>query len=257
VLGARLNYALNSWGDLRHKVILGLDYKDSNNNFTNCVAPCSSVSEQPLSLTYYAQAARPEFQGSGSVSWLSNLTGSAQGGAANYQSARATLGTLAATPAWQAWRVNLTGAVPLPKDWQVRAAVNGQYSRNLLLPAEQFGAGGATSVRGYPERAVAGERGYVSNVEIYTPDLNKYWSLPDESFRALLFWDTARVTLNDQFAAGVVFSPNTYLSSMGMGVRVVHKKDVNIKFDLGWAQKPAGFTKKNDVRGHIAISLVF
>lgn len=261
VFGARLNYALNGIGDVRHKLIFGLDYKASNNNFTGCVAPCGSITEQPLSLTYFAQVARPEFQGNGSLSLVSNLTGGGQNSFTNYQAARMTLGTLPATPIWNALRLNLGGGVSLPNDWQVRATLNGQYTRDLLLPAEQFGAGGALSVRGYSERVASGERGYATNVELYTPDLNKYLSIPNDSLRALIFWDNARVTLNDQYPANFVYTPHTYLSSFGLGLRVVHKRDVNIKFDLGSAQKQVpfngGLTKKYDLRGHIAISVVF
>lgn len=261
VLGARLNYALNSIGDVRHKLIVGVDYKESKNNFTGCVAPCGSITEQPLSLTYFAQVARPEFQGNGSLSLVSNLTGGAQNGFASYQAARTTLGSLPATPIWNAWRLNLGGGVSLPNDWQVRATLNGQYTRDLLLPAEQLGVGGALSVRGYPERVASGERGYATNVELYTPDLNKYLPIPNDSLRALIFWDNARVTTNDQYPANFVYTPHTYLSSFGLGLRLVHKRDVNIKFDLGSSQKQVpfngGLTKKHDLRGHIAISVVF
>lgn len=259
VLGARLNYALSSWGDLRHKVIFGGDIKASNNSFTACVAPCGSVTEQPLSLMYYAQLMHPTFQGSGSLAYVSNLTSVGQNNAVNYQVARTTVAgaTLLATPSWRVWRTNLAGSISLPQDWQMRAAVNAQYSKDLLLPAEQLGAGGANSVRGYPERVAAGERGYYANLELYTPDLNKYLEIPDESVRLLLFWDNARVTLNDQPLA----TPHTFLSSLGLGVRAVHRKDVNLKFDLGWVQRAApylgGTVKKNDVRGHIAVSLMF
>lgn len=259
VLGARLNYALSSWGDLRHKVIVGGDIKASNNSFTACVAPCGSVTEQPISLMYYAQLARPTFQGNGSLAFVSNLTSAGQNNVANYLAARTTVAgaTLLASPSWNLWRATLTGSVALPQDWQMRAAVNSQYSKDLLLPAEQLGVGGANSVRGYPERVTAGERGYYANLELYSPDLNKYLNIPDESIRALLFWDNARVTLNDQPLA----SPHTFLSSFGLGVRVVHRKDVNLKLDLGWAQRPVpylgGSVKKNDVRGHMAVSLMF
>ncbi len=255
VLGARFNYALAGIGELRHKLIFGADYKATDGAYTACVAPCSNVTEQPLSLSYFAQINRPELQASGSVSLVSNLSGGAQNSAANYQSARGTTGTLLATPNWRAWRINASGAVPLPKDWQMRAVLNGQHSRDLLLSAEQFGAGGAASVRGYPERVAAGERGYATNVEIYTPDLNRYVALPNHSVRALLFWDNARVTLNDEYL--FAYMPHTYLSSVGWGVRVVHRKDVSLKLDVGWAQRAVNLVPKNDVRAHLALSFIF
>jgi hypothetical protein len=76
-----------------------------------------------------------------------------------------------------------------------------------------------------------------------------------------LFWDNARVTVNDQYPANFTLSPHTFLSSLGVGLRLVHRKSVNVKVDVGWAQQQVpymgGLTKKNDVRGHFAISLAF
>ncbi len=259
VLGARLNYPLPTLGDWRHKVILGADYKANTNSFTACTAPCGSVTERPFSLAYAAQLTKPSVQGAGSVTWVSNLPGGSQGSYLHYQAARATVAgaTLLPTPNWRLWRANVSGSVSLPLDWQMRAALNGQYSRDLLLPAEQLGVGGMATVRGYPERVVAGERGYYGNLELYTPDLNQYWKLPDDSVRALLFWDTARVSVNDQPLAW----SHSAISSYGIGVRVVHRRDVTVKLDLGWPQQSVPYLgsviKKNDVRGHIAISLVF
>ena len=40
---------------------------------------------------------------------------------------------------------------------QLRAIVNAQYSRDELVPGEQFGAGGASSVRGFQHRGQGGE----------------------------------------------------------------------------------------------------
>lgn len=263
VLGARLNYPLTSLGELRHKLIAGLDYKDTKNNFTACAGTCGSITERPVSIAYHAQMARPEFQGSGSISWVTNLTGGSKNGPLDYQNARPTVpGPFVATPNWDVWRINATGALPLPLDWQVRATVNGQYSKDLLIPAEQFGAGGITSnVRGYPERAVAGEKGYTANVELYTPDLNNYLGMDEGSLRALVFWDTGSVTVNDQYPAAMNINTTTNLYSYGLGVRLAYRKDLNLRADIGWAQRQvpfgAGLTRNNDVRGHFALSYIF
>ncbi len=263
VLGARLNYALDSIAEFRHKLIFGVDYKDTNNNYTACTGTCGSITEQPMSLTYFAQMARPEFQGSGNVTLVSNLSGGSNSSSADYQTARATVGTLLATPVWDILRFNANAAIPLPEDWQVRAALNGQYSRDLLLPAEQFGAGGATAfVRGYPERVASGEKGYAANLELYTPDINKYLEMTDSSLRMLVFWDGAKVTLNDQYPAAMgVIDTTTDLSSYGLGLRFSYMKDLSLKVDVGWAQKQVpfgtGLTTKNDVRGHLAFSYIF
>ena len=39
----------------------------------------------------------------------------------------------------------------LPRDFLFRAVVNAQYTNDLLVPGEQFGMGGAASVRGFFE----------------------------------------------------------------------------------------------------------
>lgn len=254
IFGTRLNRSLTSIGDLRHKVILGLDYKDTNNLMNG--VPTGNITEIPLSLAYFAQTSKPGFQGGGSLSWLKNITGGANGSAANYLASRFNYpGVISATPNWRLWRLNASGAVPLPQDWQVRAQLNGQYSRDLLISAEQIGAGGAATVRGYPERVAAGDYGYVANLELYTPELGSQTN----SMRGVLFWDTASVTVNDNFPANI--SRNTNLYSLGAGLRLVRNKDFSVKLDVGWAQKALPGTAKpvrrNDAAGHASLSYTF
>jgi len=260
IYAARLNYALPSVGDVRHKAIAGLDYKDTRNNFTGCVAPCGSITEIPLSLSYFAQVTRPDFQGSANLSRVVNQSGGQHGGANNYLTSRFTYPNLVATPNWKLWRLNVNGAVPLPQDWQARAALNAQYAADLLIPAEQLGAGGASTVRGYPERVFAGDKGYVTNVEFYTPDLNKQLNMSNGSLRALVFLDFASVTVNDQYGPTIPRTHNFY--SLGLGMRMAYKRDFNVKLDIGWAQKalpdaPAKPVRRNDAAGHVAVSYMF
>jgi len=259
ILGARLNYALPSAGELRQKVIWGFDYKDTNNIFTGCVAPCGSITETPLSLTYFAQMNTASLQGSGSVSFLQNLGGGWHGKWSDYRAARFAYTDISAKPNWNVLRATGTVAVPLPQDWQARAQVNSQFSRLMLISAEQIGAGGAASVRGYAERVAAGDYGFVANFELYSPDLNKYANLPNGSVRALVFWDVASVSVNDQWAATI--ARNTNLSSVGFGARVSYDKNLSIKVDVGFAQQPLpGATKpvrRHDAAGHAAISYLF
>ena len=269
VLGARLNYALASIGDIRHKLILGADYKDSKSVAGLLLTP---ITEMPVSLTYYAQVARPEFQGNGSIAFMSNLSGGQHGGLNDYYNR--TTGSGARVPAslnastifprvnWNVWRLNGSGGFTLPQDWQARVGVNGQITRDLLLPSEQFGAGGATaSVRGYPERIISGDQGYTANFELYTPELNKYLAIPDDSLRALVFWDYGSVSLNDT-PLPISIKRNTSINGLGLGLRLVHKKDTNFKFDLGWAQKQVGtgspvVVYRGDAFANVSLSATF
>lgn len=268
VFGARLNYALASIGDIRHKLIFGADYKDSQSVAGPLVTP---ITEMPLSLTYYAQVARPEFQGNGSVSFLSNVKVGPHGAAVDYYDTTTGLGarlpnsggasTLFPSTNWHVWRINGSGGFSLPQDWQARASVNSQFSKDLLLPSEQFGAGGVTAfVRGYPERVISGDKGYTANLELYTPELNKYMAMPESSLRALVFWDFGSVSLNDTpLLAGT--NRTTNIDGLGFGFRLVHRKDISLKFDIGWAQKQVGtapsIVYRGDAFGNLALSVTF
>ncbi|MDO8466030.1 MAG: ShlB/FhaC/HecB family hemolysin secretion/activation protein [Gallionella sp.] len=268
VFGARVNYALTSMGDIRHKLIFGADYKDSQSIASLLVTP---ITEIPVSLTYYAQVARPEFQGNGSISFITNISGGPHGATNDYYNQTTGLGaripasggasTIFPDTHWNILRINGSGGFALPEDWQARVAVNGQFTRDLLLPSEQFGAGGATaSVRGYPERIISGDEGYTANFELYTPDMNKYLSMPESSLRALVFWDAGSVSLNDKpLLAGM--NRTTNIDGLGLGFRLNFMKDFNLKLDVGWAHKQVGSAPltvyRGDAFGNLSLSAVF
>lgn len=261
VLAARLNQSLASMGDVRHKLIYGIDYKDYKNDCTlNEIAlgTCGSVTVQPASLSYAAQVARSTFQASGSVGFFVNLPGGHSGSDSDYTAARN-----GSDADWNLWRFNGSIGVPLPEDWQTRVTVAAQVTNDLLVPGEQFGSGGATSVRGYNERVTAGDDGVCANFEIYTPELSQYLSLAGSNLRALAFWDVGVVSKNGDLLPNEMRSQD--LSSLGIGLRFNYMKDLNLKFDLGWAQQtvmssdspPKSISDRNDVRAHFSLSYVF
>lgn len=260
ILGERVNFSLPSINSIQHKAIVGIDYKDTNNNFTGCTNGCGSISEVPFSLGYFMQADEAELKNSISVSWLKNIPGGKHGSTAFYRQTRFQYPTLEAKPTWSLFRLNATGAVALPADWQFRAQLNAQYSRDLLIPAEQFGIGGAFSVRGYPERVLAGDIGQVGNLEVYTPELREYLGADNASLRLLAFMDAGKVKVNDLFPAGMPTTTNIY--SLGMGARFGYSRDISSKLDIGWAKialpnavpKPI---KRNDVAAHFSIIVMF
>ena len=46
------------------------------------------------------------------------------------------------------------------------ARLDGQWSDEPLIPGEQFGIGGARSVRGYEEREASGDSGFFVSAEL-------------------------------------------------------------------------------------------
>ncbi|WP_445229710.1 ShlB/FhaC/HecB family hemolysin secretion/activation protein [Duganella rhizosphaerae] len=249
--GARLNQALASRGEYRHKLVYGIDYKDFNNNCSIAgieLAACGTITDVPLSVSYLGQQATPGYQAGGSIGYFHNLPGGRHGQRERY-------GTHPRS--WQAWRASAYFAQPLGQ-WQWRATLNAQYSGDALIPSEQFGVGGAASVRGYDERTAAGDRGASANLELYTPELAPRLHLGERhALRALLFYDAGWVRNSDAspIASG-------HLASVGVGLRYSFDKDVSLRCDAGAAQvatAPGANAPRQSNQGfvHVAFQYAF
>ncbi len=256
MLGARINQAMPSAGEYRHRMIYGFDFKDFDNTCTGAAAgKCGTVTALPLSVTYFGAFNAPEVQASAALSFAINVPGGPHGGKQEYALARA-----GAEPAWNVWRANTNVLVPLPADLQIRGALNGQLSIDRLVPGEQFGLGGSSSVRGYVERTVSGDSGYSGTLEVYSPDFGKLMS-SNANVRALLFHDFGRVYFTDANKFGERRQP---LTSFGAGLRLNLGRDLAVKFDVGFAQQKfiaapgtAATREQGAGYGHAAINLQF
>ena len=140
-------------------------------------------------------------------------------------------------------------------DWQVRVAVNGQYSGNPLVSVEQLGLAGSTAVRGFNERAVTADSGYVVNTELYTPELANATGAHG-SLRALVFYDFAR-GYNQNVPSASLTPTNVDLASAGAGLRYGIGKDFSLRFDLAQVSRrvPYGTKNRGDWRGHLNVML--
>ena len=231
--GARLNQSLSSTGEIRHKISWGIDYKDFKNdcNIAGSTLPsCGSITAQPVSAMYTVQYATPSAQAGGSIGYFTNLAGGTHGSQDQYTAARAE-----STRQWDVWRLSGFVAVPLRNDWQLRFAANGQTTDDALVPAEQFGLGGAASVRGYDERTTAGDYGFNASLELYTPDLARINAFENWQIRGLVFYDNGEVRRN--YLQPGELKKNT-LESIGFGVRASLRKDLSIKLDIAQVLKP-------------------
>ena len=66
--------------------------------------------------------------------------------------------------------LNRVTRLPLDFTWTVRGLL--QESDANLLPSEQFGLGGYDTVRGYDEREVNGDNGFLLSTEVATPPVS-------------------------------------------------------------------------------------
>ena len=97
-------------------------------------------------------------------------------------------------------------------DWIGALRLNGQYTKDHIVPSEQIGAGGAMSVRGFDERAIGADKGFVGSLEIYTPEIMKHT-------RLIAFTDYAHLSNNKSSANRNLIFDSESIASAGLGVR--------------------------------------
>lgn len=202
-----------------------------------CGPAAASISVLPLSLGYVLQ--RP---GSGVISLglVQNLPLGAAGDQAAFDAARP-----GAPAAYRLLRVDalaqhrFAGARRL--DWRLDA----QYSRQALVSAEQFGIGGATSVRGYPEMALAGDSGASTSAEFSVPlGRTPVGSTVSGRLRGAVFAD-AGLVVNQLGTECLPGRARCSIWGTGVGLRLAIGRAA-LHLDLARAGATAGSTQRGD-----------
>lgn len=248
VFGSRYNQNLATVGNYQSKLIYGVDYrayKSSLELFDEQLG--NDITVHPVSLGYQGTWVRLDGDANVGLSLLHNIPGGSKGQQRDFDLARAH-----ARDDYTALRFATSITQILPAAWQLRAALNGQYTKDALVPGEQFGAGGVASVRGFREREVSNDSGVVGNLEAYTPPLclGGSWQC-----RALAFYDVGYLTRNDALPGEF---EHVNLSSTGLGVRLIYRRNLNLQMDYGHAlHAQASETQRGDDRLHVRLSLAF
>jgi hemolysin activation/secretion protein len=247
VYGVRYNHHLPRVPGLDHRVIFGVDYKDYKNTCTlgafgaaGCGTAAASFVMRPASVAYTANWTLDRAQAGVQATYVHNLPGGADGNTDAINRARP-----GADPSYSLWRFAANYARAFESDWQARVNLQAQHSEQILVGAEQFGAGGQTSVRGFNEREISAERGYFANFEIYTPDVGERIGLKAWNIRFLGFFDTGYVQRVDP-APGDIAEQS--ISSVGFGVRAGLGKSLSLKADLANTLNDGGARRRGSWR---------
>lgn len=234
VLGARYTHFLPRVGEqYEHKLVGGLDYRAYNNDITTTggVTVLPDVTIHPVSIAYAGNWRLPGIETGFSVSFAQNISGGDNGGQTDFQALRAP-----ASANYNVFRYDFNWMRTWTSDWQARLLFQGQETGYALVPGEQFGAGGASSVRGFNERELANDRGYRSSVEIYTPDFGSRLGsqkIENLKMRALAFFDSATLERNKELPGEAT---GESVSSVGIGVRVSGGGNFSVRADLAHVQ---------------------
>lgn len=247
-LGVRWHRMLASGGGYESRLSLGADVRGYRaNGPLQEVEPGNDVTVAPLSVNLSGNWTLDEGTVSGSVTWLHNI-----GAPRGHQDDIARLRP-GASPNYSILRLAGQLTRDLPSDFQVRAGLRGQYTSDVLLPGEQFGAGGAGGgllVRGFNDRALARDSGLAAHLELYSPEwCGAYvrWRC-----RALVFYDKGYFRSNRDLPGEL--RSNT-VRSIGVGVRMNIYKNVDLQVDYGRVIRSSIVPQEDKNRLHVRLGM--
>lgn len=263
IFGVRYNQNLDKIGDFEHKLSYSLDWRAYRSVVRQIGVAgfglVPDVTVHPISLTYAGNYRKSESDSSFSVSVSQNLPGGIDAGTGAFQGD--PFAVPARPPAREGanpryfiarWGFNHNRA--LPRDWQFRFGMNGQLTRDMLISGEQFGIGGADSVRGYLEREIINDNGYRGTVEFYTPDFGNIMPRAGARIRALAFYDWGGVK---RVRPGVLEIHYQHIASAGLGLRFSRGTTFSFRVDVATVIDSGGVQKIGDVRAHASLAYIF
>jgi hemolysin activation/secretion protein len=228
VLG-RYNMNLKRIEDYEHKIIFGLDYKAFQSRVltTSGVALVPDITLRPASLGYAGELRDDK----NSLNFYTTLSYNAFAGGndaaqSDFKASRGSAG--GASAEYVIWRAGVNYQRLLPADFSFRFSANAQSTRNALVAGEQFGVGGASSVRGFNERIYSNDKGHQATLELITPDLGPKLGFEGGHLRFLAFYDTANLSRNfiqpgEQTGLGI--------DSVGFGARLNFRDRLSLRLD--------------------------
>lgn len=262
VYGLRYNQLLARRGEYSHRIVYGLDHRAYTNECAlgdfgaaGCGPAAVDVTVRPISLAYSGNWSRPGRISDFYVSLSRNIPGGSNGQESDFNAARPSpIGGDGAPSRYTILRLGASTVNAFESNWQVRAAVSAQYTADALVSGEQFSISGANAVRGFLEREIVRDTGYVANLELYSPNVAGKLVPGEGNLRGLLFYDIG----------GAAFNPldgettqHVSIASIGAGFRWNIQRNFNMRFDWARVTNAGGSKDAGDSRGHLSVYVGF
>ena len=253
VLGLRANRNLERIGEYDHRLTVGLDWRDYENECAvgafgpaACGSAGVSVTAMPVSVAYTGQKQGPRVAWGLHASLSANAGGSSQ---ATFEAARP-----GARKHYAVSRISGFREMALAAGFALNGRVDLQYSPHALISGEKFGLGGAGTVRGYTERELTGDYGLAARIEALAPAMAPGAGV---RLRPYLFVDHGRVSNHKGLPCRNTAETRCSLTGAGIGTRVSIGANTSATLDIGRAFDDGVTTSSGDVRGHVSINFVF
>ncbi len=248
IFSARYNWHLARIGELSQRISLAADYRDFDSSFLLDNVPGNQVPRiitHPVSLSWNGNWRNDEREAGVNLSIARNVPGGEYGRDADFNASRK-----GASERFVVVRLGASWFQLLPQDWRVRLQAQAQYTDDRLVSGEQFGIGGAESVRGLRERVLADDRGWRAGADLDTPA----WTQDNWVMRGVLFSDIARLYRVDALAAE---PSRTGVFSAGIGLRVNYSTWLSGRIDYAQLIDGTGKYESGSHRMHASFSLNF
>jgi hemolysin activation/secretion protein len=241
--GVQFQHSLSRTTQTRHTLVIGIDehrYRDVVDYFgTNLGA---SVTSRPASLGYQFQHNNPDDSVAAALTLQRNVPGGALNDDATYAAARA-----GASAKWQTLGFDGSWQHRFKAGWMSALRLTAQHSNSPLIASGQFGVGGQSAVRGFSENEGAGDSGWLTRIEIYTPVLGN-------NHRLLGFVDSgSSKRINAQ--AGELGAQE--LSSYGLGWRAQYSSGWSLAADAAFVAKGTSLHPAGSKRVHLLANWQF
>lgn len=241
--GVSMDYTFRPLEDYNHTMDLGIQDKFFKNDTSfSGILIGTNVRSTPVSISYTGSWEQAKFSGSFYLAYVRNLGFGGNNDTESYLANRA-----GADREWNVLRYGIDMDYILPRNFLLRYSLSGQESNEPLILGEQFGLGGASSIRGFEEREMSGDSGQQINIEIWSPPLSL-------NTRILGFYDMGRIYLDEPVAGQ---DRKDVMSSFGMGLRWQWKTNLMLSCDMAHVTKGNKTTKSGDEKIHFNLFLRF
>jgi hemolysin activation/secretion protein len=255
-LGTLYTVPLPNIRGIKQDIALGAEFKESNNNllFGGTSIFNSETQIFQLRLSYQAREVDVGGATSAQVSIFYSPGGITESNTDEaFEQERAF-----AEAEYFYGRVSIQRTQRLPKSFTLVASAAGQIATGNLLASEQFSLGGATTVRGYEEGILNGDRGWLASVELYSPPiliLNRIGiRTNDDELKFLAFCDLGG-------ASNVHLLPDedSYVGIAGVGVGVRYRVGTWLSFrmDYAWQLQDIPDTESDSSRLYVSVTLSY
>ena len=207
-MGVNYSHYLPPNGGYRSYVTLGLDDKRFDiTEIAGIAVPGQQVRRsRPLTLGYTARVESDTAAWGYNTELVANTAGGSGNSLSAYQSEDPRIGTAA----FRVLRANANYLSSFAGGWLWAVRGQVQFSTDALISGEQFGLGGAGSIRGTSERPISGDKGVLAVLEVSTPAVAP-------GLRLVGFVDAGWLRNNNPNASNKPASDQ--LASVGLGLR--------------------------------------